>query len=568
MRAYVFGTVLSCCCIAAANAAQIGKEFDLQRFIDGEIAAGKQRVVVPPGRYRVTPKHGTHLTFKDLADVTILADGVEMICTQTTRALMFENCRNVRFKGLTVDYDPLPFTEGRIIALAPDKSWVEFEVFAGYPEHQLQERVEIYDPATRELRRETGGWAKEFESLGNHRYRIAKPKAYRYRADWDTEQVGDILVTNHSFPNGAGGHAVTATRCIGLRLENVTLYASPCFGFLEHECDGTTYLRCKIDRRAPAKDLVKRDFARMRSLDADAFHSTGAAKGPAIVNCTAKFQGDDCVNIHGTYHFVAAGNSSQLRIAALGRMTIEPGDPVEFLPFEGQRPSDAVATRIEPDAPITDAEKVFIRKISLHPGNKERLLAGEAKFFKLTIDRAVPLPMGSAVCSGNRVGNGFVVKGCDFGHNRSRGILIKASHGQVVGNRITHGWMAAVLVAPEFWWFESASSSDVVIRGNTIIGCRRPAVEIIAPGGNGKPLPSGAHRDIAITGNSFTHCAWPNIRVTSTDRLAVRGNCLTPAEPRDFTPPVARPWSWKDTTPSPVVTELCDQPDVQPLLKW
>ena len=195
------------------------------------------------------------------------------------------------------------------------------------------------------------------------------------------------------------------------------------------------------------------------------------------------------------------------------------------------------------------------------------MLEGKAKFFKLTVDHAVVLPMGSAVCSGNRVGNGFAVKGCDFGYNRSRGILIKASRGQVVGNKITHGWMAAVLVAPEFWWFESASSSDVVIRGNTIIGCRRPAVEIIAPGGNGKPLPSGAHRYIAIVGNVFKGCVWPNIRVTSTDKLQIKGNSFKPAEQVALTPPVARPWNWKADKPALVVTEFCDQPDLQALPK-
>ena len=134
--------------------------------------------------------------------------------------------------------------------------------------------------ATGELRRETAGWEKQIESLGNHRYRATKPAWYRYREDWDTERFGDILVTNNCFPSRATG-----------------------------------------------------------------------------------------------------------------------------------------------------------------------------------------------VCSGRRVRNGFLVKDCDFGHNRSRGILIKASRGQVVGNRISHGWMAAVLVAPEFWWLEAASSSDVEIRDNVIVGC-------------------------------------------------------------------------------------------------
>ena len=520
-------------------------------------------MVVPPGRYRVEPKHGVHLRLKDLTDVELIADGVEIVCAHTTRVVVFENCRNVRLKGLTVDFDPLPFTQGRIVALTPDKRAVEFEIIEGYPENELQERIEIFDPATGELRRETAGWEQQIESLGNHRYRATKPTAYRYREDWDTERVGDILVTNNCFPSRAGGHAFNAEHCTQLKIEDVTLYAASTFGFVEHRCDGSTYLRCKIGRRSPENDPVHRAAPRMRSLNADAFHSTEAGQGPAIVSCTAKFQGDDCVNIHGTYHLVTACEGPQLRIAVLRQNTIEPGDPVEFLPFAGQRPPDAVAVKIEPDAPITEAEREFVRKLSLHAPHKERLLGGQATFFKLTLDRAVPLAMGSAVCSGKRVGNGFLVQDCDFGHNRSRGILIKASRGQVVGNTISQGWMAAVLVAPEFWWFEAASSSDVEIRDNVIVGCRRPAIEIIAPGGNGKPLPSGAHRNIVIAGNQITASAWPNIYVTSTERLVVAGNRLTPAEPRDFVPPLARPWNWGSHAPAAVVTELCEEARLQ-----
>ena len=171
--------------------------------------------------------------------------------------------------------------------------------------------------------------------------------------------------------------------------------------------------------------------------------------------------------------------------------------------------------------------------------------------------------MGSMVCAANRVGNGFVVKDCDFGFNRSRGILIKASHGQVTGNTITHSWMAAILISPEYWWSESASSCDVVVNDNVIMGCRLPAIEIEAPGGNGKPLPSGTHRDISILDNVVRDCAWPNIRVTSTARLIIKGNRLTPAEPTNFAPPLARPWPWGTNVPAAMILECCDQPQVQ-----
>ena len=183
----------------------------------------------------------------------------------------------------------------------------------------------------------------------------------------------------------------------------------------------------------------------MRSLNADAFHSVEAVHGPAILGCTAKYQGDDCVNIHGTYHLVTGCRGATLRVAAMGRMTIEPGDPVEFLPYEGRRPADAVAVKIEPDETIKEQERSFIRKLEILPQHKELLLEGRAKFFKLTLDRAQGLPAGSAVCSGKRVGNGFVVRGCDFGYNRSRGILIKASraafqsHGPATGGASAGG---------------------------------------------------------------------------------------------------------------------------------
>ena len=538
-------------------------DFDLPGFIEGALKAGQKRVVVPPGRYRVTPRGGSHLAFKNLADVEILADGVEMVCTQTMRALDFENCRNLRFKGLTIDYDPLPMTEGRITALPPDKSWVEFEVIPGYPDDTLVQRVEIYDPATGELRRTDAGWAKDFEPLGNHRYRIAKRPGYRFRPEWDTEQVGDILVTINASPSHAGGHAVTVTRCVGVKLEDVTVYASPCFGFVEHQCDGSTYLRCKIDRRRPEDDPVKRGFPRMRSLSADAFHSTEAVRGPAILQCTAKFMGDDCVNIHGTYHMVLACDGMRLRIAAAGRMTIEPGDPIEFLPFEGRRPPDAVAVKIEPDAPMRDAEHAFIAKLNMNANIKERLLGDKAAFFTLHLDRPVALPMGSMVCAGNRVGNGFAVRGCDFGYNRCRGILIKASRGEVSGNTITRAWMAAVLIAPEFWWFEASSSCDVVVRDNTIVGCRRAAIEIIAPGGGGKPLASGAHRNLTISGITIRDSVWPNIHVTSTEHLVIQDNRLTPADPEKLSPPQPDRWRWGTAKPAPIVTEQCEQADVQ-----
>jgi len=534
--------ILPCMALAASNEAGgalsvVGEPPqepmpDLPALIGRELAAGSKKIVIPPGRYRVKQSGGSHLLFRNLDDVQIIADGVEMICTATVQAVGFDRCTNVTLRGLTIDYDPLPFTQGKIVALGPEKSWVEFELFDGYPEDELVERIEIFDPATRELRRESHyGWG-EFERTGPRRYRISKGARYRHRPQVDTEQVGDLLVTNNRTPERGGGHAVLLTSCSSVTLQDVTLYTSPTFGFFEMDCTGSTYLRCRIDRRPLADDPVLRAAPRLRSLNADAFHSKNAAKGPAIIECLAHWQGDDCVNINGRYYFVAGSQGRTVRIVVTGgNPLIMPGDLVEFLPYAGGPLPQARAVGIAPaDEPLSAAEQALLREVKLVEMVR-RQFSRNAKVYSLVLDREINPPPGSAVCAAARIGNGFIVKDCDFGDNRSRGILIKASHGEVSGNRVHRSRMAAVLISPEFEWMEAGCSSDVVVKNNTFEGIGQTPIRILADGGNGKPLLAGAHRNISVLNNRFTDCPWPLVEANSITGLKVAGNVWPQPEP-------------------------------------
>jgi len=509
---------------------------DLPVLIGRELTAGSKKIVIPPGRYLVEPGGRSHLSFRSLDGVQIIADGVEMICTATVQAVGFDHCTNVTLRGLTIDYDPLPFTQGKIVALGPEKSWVEFELFGGYPEDRLVERIEIFDPATRELRRASHyGWG-EFERTGPRRYRISKGSRYRYRPQADTEQVGDLLVTNNRTPGRGGGHAVVLTDCSNVTLQDVTLYASPTFGFFEMDCTSSTYLRCKIDRRASAHDPVRPASPRLRSLNADAFHSKNAEKGPAIIECFAHWQGDDCVNINGRYYYVASSQGRTVRIVAFEKPVIMPGDPVEFLPYEGGPLPKARAVGIAPSAePLSAAEQALLRDVELVEVIRRRFNRA-ARIYSLVLDREVNPPPGSAVCAASRIGNGFVVKDCDFGDNRSRGILIKASHGEVTGNRVTGSRMAAVLISPEFHWMEAGCSSDVVVKENVFRGIGQTPIRILADGGNGKPLLAGAHRDISVLNNRFADCPWPLVEANSITGLTVADNVWPQPEPPESKP--------------------------------
>ena len=523
---------------------------NLRLLISREIAAGNKRIVIPPGRYTVEAFRGTHLGFSNINDVEIIAEGVELVCTSTVRAVSFEECTNVTLRGLKIDYDPLPFTQGKITTMAPDKSWLEFEVAGGYPEDELAEPFQIYDPNTGSLRRGDARWQETVQPLGNRRYRVSKGHGYRFDPAEDTEQTGDILV-GKNFSGGPGSpHAIELRECKGVRLEDITLHASPSFGFLERNCEATTYLRCVIDRRAPSDDPVARDLPRLRSLNADAFHSKDATVGPAILSCRARYQGDDAVNINGRFHFVRAGNGREMRIAIIDRQnTLRAGDPVEFLPFSGPRPPDAKVVRRQPDPePFTEKEKSFIRRLPLDARMKADLLGDKVIFHKVVLDREISLPLGTLVACSSRLGHGFSVKDCDFGETRSRGILIKASNGEVSGNRISNTRMHAILISPEFWWMEAGMSSNVVVKDNIIKGSLESPIRIRAHGGDRQILPAGALRDLSILNNRMEDCAWPLIHATSTTGLVMDGNVLPATPPRGT----------RDQTVKPILLEECE----------
>jgi hypothetical protein len=507
---------------AQGQALSVEMPFDLQGFIEKEAKAGAGRIVVPPGRYRVAPRDRQHLLLRELENLQIVADGVEMICMETTRAITITRCTNVTLRGLKIDYDPLPYTQGRIVAISADRQVYEVELFEGYPEAATVRnfKYEIFRPDTRTLRCEDRTVSK-IEVVDSRHLRLTSPG----RHDVQPEQVGDLIVIGSEYaPHGSAAHAVECSSSGNVRLENIELFASNCFGFLEYNCDGGVYAHCQVDRRSPEDDPIKRASPRLRSLNADAYHSKHASKGPSYLECTARFMGDDCINICGDYHMIMSSQGQELRVLAKGNMNIQPGDPVELVLYTGERLPDAKAVSIQPAGSILEDERAFLARQNLDAGLKSA--RGLRKAFIVSLDREVSISRGGIVCSANRIGNGFAVRNCDFGFNRSRGILIKASHGEITGNRMEGCRMSAILVSPEYWWLEAGTSSDLKIIGNTITNCGGVPIRIEATGGNGAIAPAGAHRDITITDNTVTGCAMPGILVTSTADLQIGRNTL------------------------------------------
>jgi hypothetical protein len=489
--------------LSSLNCFLSGSVFPLQSFIDTAIADGQSTIVIPPGRYEVAPTDGVHLRLYDLKNVTIVASGVEMVCTETTQAIHVKNCQNLRIVGLTIDYDPLPFTQGRIVEIAEDRGSHVIEIMDGFPPAEdayvFKQGIYSADGALR-----YGDYYQfQLEVVSSKRLRIFGLNPGKDGG----QQLGDIVVVAAQKLTGRYlPHAIVVHDSVGTQFEDIQLFSSPCFGFLEVACSGSIYRNCVIDRRE----------GRMRSLNADAFHSKHAKVGPRIINCTAMWQGDDAVNICGEYYLVESVDGRNLRLFGERNFYIEPGDPIELVAPDGKRRPEALVISIDREGSPSAKDRAFIESLPLNSQVKNSL----RKVYSVQLDREVDVPTGSVVAAINRKGNGFAVIDCQFGNNRSRGILIKASEGEIRGNHLINTHMESIKISPEYHWLESGFSRNVVVENNEIINPGKEAIKIAGIG------PYSGHENIQVMNNNIWTGVSPAIRIESVRNGKVSSNTI------------------------------------------
>lgn len=509
--------------IVISSFAQIdpGKDYDIQAFIDKELANGKKEIQIPVGRYRVKPRGNTHLLFKGLKDVTILATGVELICTETVQAINIINCNNFKIKGLSVDYDPLPFTQGTIVAMSSDKRKLTVDIADGYSTKLRNEKLEIYNATTAELVTRTYyGVTYEIDEVNRRVVFTKKPQtpiAYSF------EKIGDIIVFD-SYGTKQAPHAILMEDCENLTLENIAVYAGPTFAFFEKKCNASTYIGCKVDRRPLESDLAKREIRRMRSNNADGFHSKSAQIGPSYKNCIARYNGDDGFAISGNYHVITETHGSLLTVVGKSgfKPDIQVGDQVELVSYDGTRLPDATVKSIQIGRGLNENEKTFLaaQKLLRESGKTK----DAERVYIIEIDQTVMLPMGSVIASANRLGNGVEIIDCIAGPNRSRGIIVKASNGRIMNNQCISNWGMGIKISPENQWLEAGSSNNLTISNNVIENCQDIGIGVYAFGGNGKLASIGAHNNITISNNTVVHSLNPAFAITSTNGLIFMNN--------------------------------------------
>jgi len=507
----------------------------LMQQIDAAVKAGKKEFNFPRGHYRLTLREkarsgrSRYFDWEGVKDFTLDGQG-STLWFDTTEANGFQlaRCHNLTFRNLVFDYDPLPFAQGRVVAIDEKAKRLRFALDEGFLESLrpllankgLLRIHAFYNEATRG-RVIKNDWTAGFVSgrpivpLGNGLYergfvvRYWPPKAAGL-------EVGDAIALCPRW----GGSGFAISYCDNLRFENITMYAVGLGGTSDRFSapaggKGSVYESVRIMRRPNTRRLV--------STNSDGLHVKSMGRGMAVTNCVFEGTTDDSLPVQtfnplvvkqtGPTEVIIAQRSASLPIL-LGQ-----GHTIEFYDVKTLAPKGvARIVRIEPYTEEGLARREAARK---------RFVWNPTKFYRVTLATPQTLdPLDMILWSECPAALDFRIENCFFYSGWARSLLVTGERGVIRNNTFEAG--GRLNIGPSIGWLIGTFAKDLLIENNRLIDiCSNP----LSPG-DGVPIRVSGPREhamnskITIRNNTIERCAYSGIVVQGVDGLTIADNTL------------------------------------------
>lgn len=449
---------------------------------------GYRKVVIPAGKYHIEAKSNQshHFNFANLSDFEIDATDVTFILRDPRKgAIRFNHSQDVTLKGLTIDYETLTTTQGEIVDIANDGSYVDLLIDEGYPEN-IDDPAYFFDnPIGYFFEKDTLMFKKggpDFYSTG-----IERLEDRLFRIYWDGNANDHSKIGNLMAFRGVFSHTILIGHSGGMQLEDITILASAGFGIHEHDSpEQNKYTNIRLTP-GPKPSGAARE--RILASSADGFHSTNARVGPWIERSLFEKMGDDGIAIHGVYSLVMESVGREVIISASwAGNPIQVNDSVRFYDDNMHLIGESYVVEVTNDIDY-DPKDPPVRY------NFEGLT-----YHRLLLDQDIDgLGYKAFVNTPNANGSGYVIIENKIQNHRARGMLLKADRGLVEGNYLEGNTMYGILIEPESYWSEGDYSRDVIIRNNVFkhTGWNNAALSISGYDG------SLGHHNITIDQNEF-----------------------------------------------------------------
>ena len=446
------------------------------------------------------------VVIKNLDNILIEGNGSEFVGHDYASMFHFSNCSNLSIANLTIDWDPLPYTQGKVIRV--DSDYIDIEVIAPFIAKKglHTEAIIGYDPEKRRMaRRFTDhyqlGFEKRTEVLGPGLMRLFIGRKDRFAGAMPA--VGTYVIARHQV---YGYQSFELEKCKNVHLENIDIYSNPGMGVTGDECRDISIRHLKV--------MLRPGTGRWMSCTADATHFAGCRGTITMENCLFEGMGDDATNVRSGHYLLVSERleNNKLRIKTGYRYgsDLTPPDTGDKLELSSE------------DKPLLPYATLTVRSVERDTVNKSLIVGFSEK---------LPERTGK----GDAVGNAssipvLRIRNCTTIRNRSRGFIIKTR--DVIIEDCTFQDITECAIALESdinGWWESISSRDVIIRNNRFIeskfepGYLHGVIEFHTMS---QTAPAGVYRGITIANNIFLGSKGNILKIGSADNVDIINNIM------------------------------------------
>jgi parallel beta-helix repeat protein len=428
-----------------------------------------------------------------------------------------EQSANVVVKNGTVDYAPIPHTEGIIRAVNPQNSTIDLEIRPGFPA-----------PDQEYFNKAPSRWGCQMDPVVPGRLKNGAVNFHDYttvermegdlfriglkvsqKSYWSTFEIGDRFCL---LARG-GGSFFFANQSRQITAMNITSLNTPSGHYLAVMTEAYNILGCKSP--------IKPGF--WKGGNADAVHCQSCRVGPWVEDCLFEGISDDSLVIYARpFSIVKQLAPDRLEISRLTHENkasslidgeVQIGDVLDFLnPETGIILATATVSAYDPAARLIELDRAVT---GITPG----------------IDKQKTQIWNRAM------GNGFVMKNNVLKNSRRYGIYLKASNGLIEGNTLEGLSSCAITLHNEPRAPNGPFCHNILIRDNTINHCgfeegflkyeETGVVRAAARRWDYGDAQSGtAHSNIRIENNRFSKILRSPVFLSNVDGAELSGNTL------------------------------------------
>lgn len=415
-------------------------------------------IEIDPGIYELdpvtTPREGKRWHFEPqaLTDVTINGNGATLLFQDPILgALKLTDGADVTIRDLTIDFDPVPFTQGEITGTADGGRTIVVTLDEGYPSLDHEMFSEVPEPNGL-LKRPDGEFIRgirsgggrldkffsSFDRVGERQYELTLR---------DNSNTRGIETGNRLTITARNNHAVFSIETVARpTFENITLRSSNGAGFSIKVCSDPTVRGC-VAAPPPESD-------RQIGCNADTVRIIDCLSTPTVEDCRLEYVGDDGIVVQHSMSTVTEFFDERTVDVSKWGLFAQPDDV-----FVALSPTGIVKGELPP---LSDVEYKH--------GQQEGRGRVTAVTFADPVDEILEV--------GDHLGN-----------------LATASREFTVRNNVVRNLRGHLI---------RIAASDGVVQGNTLEGSSFEAIELETDTNTAAFTPKGIVRDVTIRGNEIS----------------------------------------------------------------